>query len=61
MKQLTHSYDEVYVISGPLYLPQRTPQGFQMQHAMIGATLWTAPSRGHVCLSTESMAFLPAP
>ena len=44
VKQLTYTFEEVYVISGPLYLPQRTPQGFQMQHSMIGATLAVALS-----------------
>ncbi|KAK9821107.1 hypothetical protein WJX81_006169 [Elliptochloris bilobata] len=36
IKQLTHTCDDVYVLTGPLYLPQRTPQGYMMQHPMIG-------------------------
>ena len=37
MKQLTQQCDDVYVLTGPLYLPQRTPQGYVMHHPMIGA------------------------
>lgn len=38
VKQLTQQCEDVYVLTGPLYLPQRTPQGgYMMHHPMIGA------------------------
>lgn len=42
MKQLTNIKGaEVYVATGPLYLPRPTPdkQGWMMQHPMIGADI----------------------
>ena len=34
---LTRTCDDVYIVTGPLYLPSKTPLGFMMQHPMIGA------------------------
>ena len=42
MKTLAWSHDDVYIITGPLYVPQRTPQGYVMHHPMIGAALPTS-------------------
>lgn len=39
VKQLAWSSDDVYIVTGPLYVPQRTPQGYVMHHPMIGAFL----------------------
>ena len=36
VKTLAWSSDDVYVITGPLYVPQKTPQGYVMHHPMIG-------------------------
>ena len=36
VKTLAWSNDDVYIITGPLYVPQRTPQGYVMHHPMIG-------------------------
>ena len=33
---LTRTCDDVYIVTGPLYLPSKTPLGFMMQHPMIG-------------------------
>ena len=33
---MTRSCDDVYVVTGPLYLPTPTPSGYMMQHPMIG-------------------------
>lgn len=34
---LTRTCDDVYVLTGPLFLPSKTPLGYMMQHPMIGA------------------------
>ena len=39
MKQMTDVADDVFIVTGPLYVPQLTPQGYVMQHPMIGAFL----------------------
>lgn len=36
VKQLAWTSDDVYIVTGPLYVPQRTPQGYVMHHPMIG-------------------------
>ena len=36
MKTLAWSHDDVYIVTGPLYVPQLTPQGYVMHHSMIG-------------------------
>ena len=36
MSLLTRTCDDVYIVTGPLYLPSKTPLGFMMQHPMIG-------------------------
>ena len=36
VKTLAWSSDDVYIVTGPLYVPQRTPQGYFMHHPMIG-------------------------
>ena len=42
---LTRSCDDgracgdVYIVTGPLYLPTQTPAGYMLQHPMIGAWL----------------------
>ena len=33
---LTRTCDDVYIVTGPLYLPFKTPLGYMMQHPMIG-------------------------
>ncbi|BDA47734.1 probable endonuclease G, mitochondrial [Coccomyxa sp. Obi] len=33
---LTRTCDDVYVVTGPLFLPSKTPLGYMMQHPMIG-------------------------
>ncbi|EIE23808.1 DNA/RNA non-specific endonuclease, partial [Coccomyxa subellipsoidea C-169] len=33
---LTRTCDDVYVVTGPLFLPSKTPLGYFMQHPMIG-------------------------
>ncbi|CAK0783055.1 hypothetical protein CVIRNUC_006250 [Coccomyxa viridis] len=33
---LTRTSDDVYIVTGPLYLPSKTPLGYMMQHPMIG-------------------------
>lgn len=35
---LTRTCDDVYIVTGPLYLPSQTPLGYFMQHPMIGAS-----------------------
>lgn len=34
--QLTRSCDEVFIVSGPLYLPHKADGGFEMRHSMLG-------------------------
>ena len=34
---LTRTCDDVYIVTGPLYLPIKTPLGIMMSHPMIGA------------------------
>lgn len=36
VKQMTDVADDVFIVTGPLYVPQLTPQGYIMQHPMIG-------------------------
>lgn len=36
VKQLVYKADDVYVVTGPLYVPVRTPEGYFMHHPMIG-------------------------
>ena len=36
VKKITDTYDDVYVITGPLYLSRRTEHGYVLQHPMIG-------------------------
>ena len=36
MSLLTRTCDDVYIVTGPLYLPSKTPLGYMMQHPMIG-------------------------
>ena len=36
MSLLTRTCNDVYIVTGPLYLPSKTPLGFVMQHPMIG-------------------------
>lgn len=33
---LTRTCDDVYIVTGPLYLPSVTPMGYRMSHPMIG-------------------------
>ena len=33
---LTRSCNDVFVVTGPLYLPTQTPKGYVLQHPMIG-------------------------
>lgn len=33
---LTRSCNDVFVVTGPLYLPTQTSQGYVLQHPMIG-------------------------
>ncbi len=47
VKTLAWSSDDVYIVTGPLYVPQRTPQGYVMHHPMIGLS----HSHIHVCSS----------
>ena len=39
VKQTTDVADDVFIVTGPLYVPQLTSQGYVMQHPMIGALL----------------------
>ena len=39
VKTLAWSNDDVYIVTGPLYVPQKTPQGYVMHHSMIGGQL----------------------
>lgn len=41
---LTRTCDDVYIVTGPLYLPSQTPLGYFMQHPMIGASPAVRPS-----------------
>ncbi|KAK9814237.1 hypothetical protein WJX72_002706 [[Myrmecia] bisecta] len=36
VKQLTRDCDDVYIVTGPLYLPKKSGRGYVMQHPMIG-------------------------
>lgn len=45
VKTLAWSSDDVYIVTGPLYVPQRTPQGYVMHHPMIGLS----HSHKHLC------------
>ena len=36
VKTLAWSSDDVYIVTGPLYVPQRTVQGYVMHYPMIG-------------------------
>ncbi len=47
VKTLAWSSDDVYIVTGPLYVPQRTPQGYVMHHPMIGMS----HSHKHFCSS----------
>lgn len=40
VKEVAYRAKEVFVITGPLFLPRRTPTGFEMCHPMIGAVPW---------------------
>jgi endonuclease G len=40
---LTRSCSDVFIVTGPLYLPTRTPAGYVLQHPMIGAAVAVAP------------------
>ena len=42
---LTRTCDDVYIVTGPLYLPSQTPLGYFMQHPMIGASPAARPSQ----------------
>lgn len=37
VRVLTHTCGDVYVVTGPLFLPVKTFNGYMMQHLMIGA------------------------
>jgi nuclease EXOG len=41
---LTRTWDDVYIVTGPLYLPSQTPLGYFMQHPMLGASSAARPS-----------------
>ena len=36
-RQITQSVDEVYVVSGPLFLPEREKDGLRMRHRVLGS------------------------
>ena len=57
VKQLTQQCEDVYVLTGPLYLPQRTPQGYMMHHPMIGAPRSGFPTKlACSCCHTRALA-----
>ena len=53
VKTLAWSSDDVYIVTGPLYVPQRTVQGYVMHYPMIGLS----HSHKHLC-SLHLQAFL---
>ena len=36
VQDTTKSFDDVWVVTGPLYIPRPTPTGWQMDHGMLG-------------------------
>ena len=55
MNLLTRSCNDVYVVTGPLYLPTQTSQGYVLQHPMIGehlpCTMLVVRSAGSLTMS----------
>lgn len=61
VKTLAWSSDDVYIVTGPLYVPQRTPQGYVMQYPMIGKPpcLVAVPTHFYKVVLAESKSRLP--
>ncbi|DBB17295.1 hypothetical protein WJX82_005669 [Trebouxia sp. C0006] len=61
VKTLAWSSDDVYIVTGPLYVPQRTPQGYVMHHPMIGKPpcLVAVPTHFYKVVLAESRSRLP--
>ncbi|KAL3143367.1 hypothetical protein ABBQ38_002197 [Trebouxia sp. C0009 RCD-2024] len=61
VKTLAWSHDDVYIITGPLYVPQRTPQGYVMHYPMIGRPpcLVAVPTHFYKVVLAESKSKVP--
>lgn len=61
VKTLAWNSDDVYVITGPLYVAQKTPQGYVMHHPMIGKPpcLVAVPTHFYKVVLAESKSNLP--
>ena len=38
LNQLTKGCQDVFIVTGPLYLPHKTAAGYEMRHGLIGET-----------------------
>ena len=58
VKTLAWSSDDVYIVTGPLYVPQRTPQGYVMQYPMIGLS-HSASAHIIICSGCDQRLYFP--
>lgn len=56
IKELTNTCEDVYVVTGPLYIPKRGPSGYVLSHPMIGTppTMMAVPTHFFKVVLAES-------